>query len=105
MEKGDTLMGNATVYKQDEKMLYFSVRSDAERWFHDTEAKKYPKDFNIKQIVVNDYNHDETQLFVEVVRCQDCVRCHEVILTHWCNWWEDVTELNGYCSYGERREK
>jgi hypothetical protein len=42
---------------------------------------------------------------VEVVRCQDCVHCHEVILTHWCNWWEDVAELNGYCSYGERREK
>ena len=42
---------------------------------------------------------------VEVVQCKDCVRCHEAILTHWCNWWEDVTELNGYCSYGERREK
>ena len=59
------------------------------------------------------YSADETKTIcaecetdgnlVEVVRCKDCVHCHEVILTHWCTWWEDVTELNGYCSYGERR--
>ena len=48
--------------------------------------------------------HKDLQDLVEVVRCKDCVHCHEVILTHWCNWWEDVAELNGYCSYGERRE-
>ena len=109
-------MGNATVYKQDEKMLYFSVHGDAERWFHDTEAKKYPKDFNIKQIVVNDYNHDETQLFVEVVRCKDCQyrdtedcpsaerQCFRnnigVIKERWV-----TGDHMDYCSYGERREK
>ena len=48
---------------------------------------------------------DQAGNLVEVVRCQDCVHCHEVILTHWCNWWGDVTELNGYCSCGERRAK
>ena len=106
-------MGNATVYKQDEKMLYFSVHSDTEHhWFHDTEAKKYPKDFNIKQIVVNDYNHDETQLFVEVVRCKDCK--HKLknendddyyCETMWIDFMVNGLTDNDYCSSGERREK
>ena len=105
-------MGNATVYKQDEKMLYFSVRSDAERWFHDTEAKKYPKDFNIKQIVVNDYNHDKTQLFVEVVRCKDC-KDHDswshtcVHWTHHCTppGYSYKVNEDDYCAWGERRTR
>ena len=103
-------MGNATVYKQDEKMLYFSVHGDAERWFHDTEAKKYPKDFNIKQIVVNDYNHDETQLFVEVVRCKDCKHYNKPQCPTAEMWSDSKLKITRrtkqrmeYCSDGKRR--
>ena len=46
---------------------------------------------------------------VEVVRCKDCKHCRKALDgaedSFWgCWYWNDAVELDGYCSYGERRE-
>ena len=86
------------VYKKDNG-------ADEKTYYIDKHKKWLPQEFELDMILVQEQADEREREFVEVVRCKDCVHCHEVILTHWCNWWEDVAELNGYCSYGERREK
>ena len=78
---------------------------DKEYMLSDIASKKFPADFNIDTILVHEENDNMVKKFIEVVNCKDCIHCHEVMLTHWCGYWEYITQLYGYCDNGERRGK
>lgn len=84
-----------------EKMLWFSIKGDGEHWWHETSEKKFSIDFNVKEILVCDYENNTKQMFVEVVRCKDCRFLTGDEVNQWCSWHEDLyPEPNDYCSWG-----
>ena len=84
-----------------------AIRQNNSCYHDETEAVKSFDDraHGLEQALVILAECEKDKNLVEVVRCGDCVFFQYTAGTPWCNWWEDVTELNGYCSYGERREK
>ena len=58
----------------------------------------------LEQKIKNDYISQPSADVVEVVRCKDCKFWDSGC--RWCDLWGDTQEYDdGYCSYGERKEK
>lgn len=58
----------------------------------------------LEQKIKNDYISQPPADVVKVVRCEDCKFWDSGC--RWCDLWGDTQEYDdGYCSYGERKEK
>lgn len=40
----------------------------------------------------------------EVVRCRDCGWCEDQGGFHWCGYWENCVDEDGFCAWGERKD-
>ena len=65
----------------------------------------------LEQRIKNDYISQPSADVAEVVRCKDCEH-HEELLNNndenvlcWVHDIDVIVDGNGYCSYGERKEK
>ena len=58
-----------------------------------------------------EFINDDDNTIVEVVRCKDCKHHEELLNNHdgkvwcWVHGIDVVVDRNGYCNYGERKEK